>query len=62
MSTTNVGSDEILPVRERVQDLERPVLRHVGRELGEAGEEARVADELRRDAVIGVPPLRAAAR
>ena len=33
------------------------MLRHVGRELGEAGEEARVADELRRDAVVGMPSL-----
>src|SRR5688572_923085 len=51
------GPDEILPVCERVQDLEWPVLRHVGRELGEAGEKARVPDELRRDPVIGMPPL-----
>ena len=52
------GSDEILPVRQGVKDLERPMLRHIGRELGETGEEARVTDELCRHPVIGVPPLK----
>jgi hypothetical protein len=46
--------DEVLPVRQRVQDLEGTVLRHIRCELGEAREEARVADELGGDAMIGV--------
>ena len=57
MSTTKRRPHEVLPIRERVQDLVRPVLRHVGRELGEAGEEAGVAHELRGDAVVGMTSL-----
>src|SRR5436190_11302753 len=52
------GSDEILPVRQGGKDLERPMLRHIGRELGETAEEARAPDELCRNPVTGVRPLK----
>jgi hypothetical protein len=35
-----------------VEDLERPVFRYVGGDLRQSGDEAGVAHELRRDAVV----------
>ena len=40
-----------------MEDLERPVLGDVGRDLSEPRHEARVADELCGDAMVWVPPL-----
>src|SRR5437764_267436 len=48
---------EILAKAHAVNQFARAMLRQVGRELGETGNEARVADELRRGVMIGVPPF-----
>src|SRR5258708_250170 len=50
-------ADKSLTIRECVEDLVRPMLRHVRRDLLEAGDEAGVADELRADAMIGMAAL-----
>src|SRR5206468_9521369 len=48
----------VLSIGERVHDFVRPMLRHVGSDLRQPGDEAGIAHELRRHDVVGMAPGR----